>query len=113
VEVSLPRFEVKANLDLKPLLRKLGMRVAFTDQADLSGMDGKRDLFVNQARHGAWLRVDEKGTEAAAATAAEIALKSVPQPTARFQADHPFLFLLRDEVTGSILFLGQVVDPRP
>jgi serpin B len=88
----------------------------FGDDADLSGMDGKHELFLSQVRHGAWLEVDEKGTEAAAATAEVIPRKSIPATSrarlAVFHADHPFLFLLREEAAGSILFLGQVVDPR-
>jgi len=105
MEVRLPRFEVETILDLQPLLRKLGMVLAFTSEADFSGMDGKQDLFVNLARHGAWVRVDEKGSETPAGFFGRSG------HGAPFHADHPFLFLLRDEITGSILFLGQVVDP--
>jgi len=105
MEVRLPRFDVETILDLQPLLQKLGMVLAFTAQADFSGMDGKQDLFVNQARHGARVRVDEKGSETSAGFLGRSG-RGAP-----FHADHPFLFLLRDETTGSLLLLGQVKDP--
>ena len=87
------------------------MRDAFSAlQADFSGMDGQGDLFIGAILHKAFVDVNEEGTEAAAATAVAVATLSAHEsPT--FRADHPFLFLIREQRTGSILFLGRVADP--
>ena len=76
-------------------------------------MDGSRDLFLSAVIHKAYVDVNEEGTEAAAATGAIIALHAVrrPEPIPDFRADHPFLFLIRDTHTGSILFLGRLAAP--
>jgi serpin B len=87
----------------------MGMVDAF-GAADFSGMTGQRDLFISAVVHKAFVDVNEEGTEAAAATAVLMA-RSIPPPTPVFRADHPFLFLIRENSTGSILFLGRVVDP--
>ena len=81
-------------------------------KADLSGMDGKKDnLFIGVAIHKAYVDVNEEGTEAAAATAVGIQTTSMPAPTPVFRADHPFLFMIRHNSTGAILFMGRVVNP--
>ena len=82
------------------------------DRADFSGMDGARDLFISDVLHKAFVAVDEKGTEAAAATAVIMELTSAPadEPIS-FTIDRPFLYLIRDGQTGTILFLGRVVNP--
>ena len=91
------------------MLADMGMPSVFDPAAaDLSGIDGARDLFVQTAVHKAFVKVNEEGTEAAAATGISVGYTSVPTP---FTADHPFLFLIRDNVTGNILFLGRVSDP--
>jgi serpin B len=112
VEVALPRLEFSSRLDLKEPLRRLGMTDAFTDAADFSGMTGTKELYVDAVLHQAALRVDEAGTEAAAATAVKMEPKSAPplNPVV-FRADHPFVLLLRDARTGTILFIGRVVNP--
>lgn len=107
--IQLPRFQVESKFALNQVLAEMGMPDAFTGQADFSGIDGRRDLFVQAAIHQAFVKVNEEGTEAAAATGISVGRTSVPE---FFQADHPFLFLIHDNVTGSILFLGRVVDPR-
>ncbi len=95
---------------LNDALKKLGMTDAFDDiKADFSGMSDE-DLLIDAVIHKAFVKVDEEGTEAAAATAVIMAPKSAPMFN-RFTADHPFLFLIRDGKSGSILFLGRVVDP--
>ena len=89
------------------------MTDAFSPNADFSGMDGVRDLFLSAVVHKAYVDVNEEGTEAAAATgtvARAMALMR-PLPIPVFRADHPFLFLIRDNHSGSVLFLGRVVDP--
>jgi serpin B len=90
----------------------MGMGSAFTDAADFSGMATQEKLFIGAVIHKAFVAVDEKGTEAAAATAVTMNINSLPiVPKATFRADHPFLFLVRDNKTGSILFMGRVVNP--
>ncbi|MDY7110117.1 MAG: serpin family protein, partial [Planctomycetota bacterium] len=109
VRVMLPRFKLTSRFDLGQTLKQMGMPLAFAPgRADFSGMNGRRDLFIGKVIHQAWVEVDEQGTEAAAATAVGVMLTAAPT---FFRADHPFLFLIRDRETGSILFLGRVVDP--
>ena len=86
------------------------MTDAFSGRADFSGMDGRRDLFISEVIHKAFVEVNEEGTEAAAATAI-IGIGSAPEQIPVFRADHPFLFFIRDNNAGSILFMGRVTDP--
>jgi serpin B len=111
VEVSLPRFRVTAEFSLKDTLTAMGMPLAFSGSADFSGMDGSRDLHISAVVHKAYVDVNERGTEAAAATAVAVAT-AAPLVTHVFRADHPFLFLIRDRRTGSLLFLGRLTNPR-
>jgi serine protease inhibitor len=111
VDVSLPRFRFKTQLKVKPALRALGMKDAFEGGvADFSGMDGTHTLFIQDVIHEAFVAVDEKGTEAAAATAVVVGRTSAPE-RAVFNVDRPFLVLVRDNPTGAVLFMGQVVSP--
>jgi serpin B len=109
VEVFLPRFEVTLPIKLSDTLHAMGMSDAFSRTADFSGM-AKEQLFISEVVHKAFVKVNEEGTEAAAATAV-IVDRGAPPPVPTFRADHPFLFLIRENTTGSILFLGRVVDP--
>jgi serpin B len=99
-------------------LQELGMRAAFSQQADFSGMHaghGPDDQFcVTEVVHKAWVAIDENGAEAAAATAVMLAPTMAAQqgPPKVFHADHPFAFVLRDTATGLVLFVGRVEDPR-
>jgi serpin B len=113
VDVTLPRFQVAARFRLKETLSALGMASAFSPGADFSGMiSSPEPLALADVFHQARVEVNEEGTEAAAATAVEVhALSLPPQPTV-FRADHPFLFLVRENRTGTILFLGRLADPR-
>lgn len=112
VLVYLPRFSVESRFALAPTLGAMGMPLAFTPgQADFSGMNGKRDLFISAVVHKARVDVDERGTEAAAATGVAVRALSVQQEPPAFRADHPFLFVIRHNPTGAILFLGRLVDP--
>jgi serpin B len=101
--------------ELENALNALGMKQAFErNAADFSAMNGKRDLWISAAIHKAYIDVNEEGTEAAAATAT--VMKSLAMPVQRpepivFRADHPFLFLIRDNRSGGILFIGRVADP--
>lgn len=111
VNVAFPKFRIEWGVkDLKPTLKALGMKTAFIwRQADFSGMDGTMSLFIGAVLHKAFVDVNEAGTEAAAATAVIMPRGMAHFPD--FRADHPFLFLIRDNATGSILFLGRVTNP--
>ncbi|MBP7828039.1 MAG: serpin family protein [Verrucomicrobia bacterium] len=110
--VYLPKFKLEWKSDLKPTLAALSRGVAFdARQADFSGMTGNRDLFISAVIHQAVVEVNEQGTEAAAATGVVVALTDLPPPPRVFRADHPFIFLIREKSSGSVLFLGRVVDP--
>jgi len=110
IEVSLPRFRLKAKYYLARDLAAMGMADAFSDRADFSGMTGKKDLRISKVIHQAFVEVNEKGTEAAASTAVTMRLKAVFREPV-FKADHPFLFLIRHNKTGLILFMGRLVEP--
>jgi serpin B len=105
---------MNTDYNLVPTLKALGMTDAFTcNFADLSGMDGDlSDLYLTGVFHKAFVKVDEKGTEAAAATGITVGGTSAPPEPIIFDADHPFIFYITYEPTGSILFLGKVEDPR-
>jgi serpin B len=112
VIVSLPKFKTTSDFSLGNTLDSMGMTDAFDGSAaDFSGMDGKRDLFISAVIHKAFVDVNEKGTEAAAATAISIHVTSVAPSPLVFRADHPFVFLVRHNPSGSILFLGRIVNP--
>jgi serpin B len=116
VILSLPRFTVTQQFELSSTLSAMGMPQAFSSAADFSGMTGKPDFAISAAIHKAFIDVDEQGTEAAAATAvvmyATAMRRDFPEPPPIvFRADHPFLFILRDTKSGSMLFLGRVADP--
>jgi serpin B len=111
VAVALPRFKVEARFDLSEGLPAMGMRLAFSPEADFSGISTAEKLFISKVLHQAFVDVNEEGTEAAAATAVVMARGGPPERPVSFRADHPFLFLLRDNRTGSVLFLGRVTDP--
>ncbi|UCE59787.1 MAG: serpin family protein [Phycisphaerales bacterium] len=109
VRVSLPRLKLDFRVELSKTLEAMGMADAFSGRrADFSGMTGRRDLFIAMVIHQAYVDVNEEGTEAAAATAVKMKRSSLG---VTFVADHPFLFLIRDKHTGSILFMGRLVNP--
>jgi serpin B len=112
VQVYFPRMELTGEFQLNSMLAALGMPTAFSaTQADFSGMNGKRDLFISAAIHKAYVKVNEEGTEAAAATGIVMRTLSMPRPPEVFRADHPFVFAIRENQTGGILFLGRLVNP--
>lgn len=110
VRVALPRFKTTSEFTLNKVLIAMGMRDAFSAAANFSGMDGTGALFIGAVVHKAFVDVNEEGTEAAAATAV-VMLRASMEPPPTFRADHPFLFLIRDTRSGSILFLGRVMNP--
>lgn len=107
-DLFIPRFQVESKVVLKSVLADMGMPLAFSESADFSGIDGKQDLLIQDAVHKGYVLVNEEGTEAAGATGVGGGTTSVPPV---FRADHPFLILIWDRVTESILFLGRVADP--
>lgn len=113
VRVMMPKFKLATKVMLGTTLRKMGMTDAFdSEAADFSGMNGRRDLFIQAAVHKAYVDVYEEGTEAAAATGITVGVTSVmPEEPKVFEADHPFLFLIRDNRTGAVLFIGRVLNP--
>src|SRR5262249_48017418 len=113
ITVSLPRFTVEAEFSLKPVLCALGAELAFSDKADFSGI-GEEPLQISEVVHKAFVEVNEEGTEAAAATAVSMGLCAVTPATEPvvFNADHPFLFFIKDRYTNAVLFCGRVLDPK-
>ncbi|WP_069469695.1 serpin family protein [Candidatus Marithrix sp. Canyon 246] len=110
VQVSLPKFKINSKFNLSQTLQKLGMTDAFTSNADFSGIDGSKNLSLDSVIHQAFVEVNEKGTEAAAATAIFMT-RGLAVKTPEFRADHPFIFLIRHNDSGNILFMGRVVNP--
>jgi serpin B len=111
VRLLLPKFRATSEFELSEVLKTMGMPEAFTDKADFSGMTGKKDLKISKVVHKAFINVDEAGTEAAAATAVVIRVKSMPMNAGEFKADHPFMFIIKENTHGSILFAGNIYDP--
>ena len=109
--LTMPRFEFESGFDLGIPLAAMGMPLAFTLQADFSGITPRERLFISDVIHRATISVGEVGTEAAAATAGVMPPSEPPTDLVTVTADRPFLFLIRDVQTGTILFMGRVVDP--
>lgn len=109
LEISLPRFKTTAKFDMKRTLQAMGMRSAFDERlADFSGMTSEGALFISGVVHKAFVDVNEEGTEAAAATAVGMVMVSSPP---MFIADHPFIFMIRDNRNGALLFVGRITNP--
>jgi len=111
VTLTMPKFEFESSFSLRETLIALGMPLAFSGNADFSGMTGNRDLFIANVIHKAFVLVDEAGTEAAAATAVIMPTFMPPEGPVEVTVDRPFIFLIRDIKTDAILFLGRVLNP--
>lgn len=112
VQSYVPRFKLTEQFSLNATLAGLGMPSAFDPrEANFAGMNGRRDLYISDAVHKAFVDVNEEGTEAAAATGIVFGVTSAPSRIERFRADHPFVFMIRHRATGGILFLGRLSDP--
>ncbi len=112
VNVYMPKYKFETKYYMTDTLKEMGMPTAFSGDADFSGMTGKKDLFISDVIHQAYIEVNEEGTEAAAATGVIMGATSVgPSQVKTFNADHPFIFLIQDKTTGAILFMGRVNDP--
>jgi serpin B len=112
LKVSMPRFGFESRADLKQALTALGMGVAFSGQADFTGICAGGGLAISDVLHQTFVAVDEDGTEAAAATAVVVGATAAPAESVEVKIDRPFLFFIRDVQTGTVLFLGHVTDPR-
>jgi serpin B len=106
---TMPKFNFDSSFSLKAALTALGMPIAFSDQADFSGMTGNQDLTIADVVHKAYVAVDEQGTEAAAATGVVMSATAMMQNS--LTINQPFIFVIRDIQTGSILFVGRVLNP--
>ena len=112
VQVALPKFTFESSFRLNDTLKAMGMKKAFDpNSADFSGMTTDEPLFIGAVVHKTFVKVDEKGTEAAAATAVIMAGLCAPIKLKQFRADHPFLFIIRDNRSGIVLFAGRLMDP--
>ncbi len=113
VHLFVPKFTFESELNLSETLIEMGMPAAFGN-ADFSGMTGNHDLFISKVLHKAFVAVDEEGTEAAAATAVIMELGAAldPEQSVLMKLDHPFLFLIRDNSSGTVLFIGRVLNPE-
>jgi serpin B len=112
VDLTMPKFEFESSFSLGEILAMMGMPIAFSGDADFSGMTGNRDLFIADVVHKAFVSVDEAGTEAAAATAVVMELTAVPEEPIEVTIDRPFIFLIHDIETGTTLFVGRIVAPN-
>ncbi len=113
ITLTMPLFEFESQFSLGETLTEMGMPDAFGAGADFSGMTGSRDLWISEAVHKAFVSVDEEGTEAAAATAVVMAASGPSKEPIEVTVDRPFIFLIRDIGTGTVLFLGRVSNPDP
>jgi len=111
VALSLPGFKYESEFSLGKILAAMGMPVAFSGQADFSGMTGHRELSISEVVHKAFVAVDESGTEAAAATAVIMRATAMPVMPLEVKVDRPFIFLIMDIQTGSVIFVGRVMNP--
>lgn len=111
LDLSMPRFTLKSKYSLDDALKAMGLSVAYTADADFSGITGDRSLFIQGSVHQTFGDVSEKGTEAAAATGISVGTTSVGPSAVKVVIDHPFLFVLRDKPTGQVLFIGRFTHP--
>ncbi|XP_059506803.1 serpin I2-like [Stegostoma tigrinum] len=111
IEINLPRFTIQQRLDLKEPFGVLNVTEIFGSECDLSGITESSDLYISEAVHQAFIEINEDGSEAAASSGL-LLLAIMSLPRHKFMANHPFVFLIRSNLTGSILFIGRVMDPE-
>lgn len=109
-DLSFPRFKNSYKIKLKSILTDMGMGIAFYDGADFSNISD-RNLLINDVTHQAFIETNEEGTEAAAATIVDIGVTSMPLTPFILNIDHPFIYIIRETTTNTILFMGKVADP--
>lgn len=111
IDLSFPRFKYGYKKKLKDVLTDMGMGIAFTDDADFSNISEVYDLLINDVTHQSFIETNEEGTEAAAATIVDIGLTSMPPAPLVIKLDHPFIYIIRETTTNTIIFMGLVSDP--
>ena len=112
IKISIPKFNMKSEFELKESLSDMGMPLAFSKEADFSGITGNKDLMIDKVIHKTFIKIDETGTEAAGSTAVVLIEKSgMPQDPIEFTANHPFIFVIKDNTNNCILFIGRVSNP--
>jgi len=114
VELHLPKFKLESDYELKKYLKEMGLSRIFNSSADFSGITGKKEIHISNVIHKAVIEVNESGTEASAATAVITTRSANVGKGIRpilFKADHPFIFLIREKSTGTILFMGNLAKP--
>ncbi len=111
IDLSFPRFKYGYDKTLSQILSDMGMGIAFTDAADFSNISDQYDLLINDVLHQTFIETNEEGTEAAAVTVVGVGTTSAPPPPLVFRMDHPFVYIIRETTTNSIIFMGRVADP--
>jgi len=111
IDLSFPRFKYGYKKTLSQMLSDMGMGITFTDAADFSNISDQYDLLINDVLHQTFIETNEEGTEAAAVTVVEVGTTSMPPPPLVFKMDHPFIYIIRETITNSIIFMGRVADP--
>lgn len=112
VQLSMPKFKISTEYDLKSYLEALGMGIAFSEAADFSGISSEEDLLISAAFHKAFIEVNEEGTEAAAATGIGVGTTSIGPEPVIFQADRPFVYFIVEKDSQTILFAGLMNKPN-
>ena len=112
ITLTMPLFEFESEFSLGETLAEMGMPDAFGAHADFSGMTGTQGLRIDYVVHKAFVSVDERGTEAAAATGVVVSVSGPVKDPIPVTVDRPFIFLIRDTATGTVLFLGRVMNPK-
>jgi serine protease inhibitor len=108
IDIAVPKFRLEYKNSLKPMLKRMGMSLAFSDFADFSKINPNVPLCITDVKHKTFVEVNEEGTEAAAVTSVEIGVTSIGSS---FRVDRPFVFMIRENKSGAILFIGKIVDP--
>ena len=113
VELSMPKFETTSYFQLEHILKSMGMKNSFSEYADFSGMTGDSTLSIDRVIHKAFIEISEQGSGIPPSNAVVMGPSASPQNGTHktFLANHPFLFLIIDEKTGSILFMGKINEP--
>ena len=111
IDLSFPRFKYGYKKTLSQMLSDMGMGIAFTDAADFSNISDQYDLLINDVLHQTFIETNEEGTEAAAVTVVGVGTTSAPPAPLVFRMDHPFIYIIRETTTNSIIFMGRVADP--
>jgi serine protease inhibitor len=111
VKLYLPKFKLTYSKLMNDVLKTMGMQSAFTDSANFKSMEPSGELYISRVLHKTFVQVDEKGTEAAAVTGVEMMTKAMPQPPLEIRVDRPFIFVIHERTSGTILFMGKIIKP--